>query len=67
MATVGGLALTYGDWAKRMDDGYRVATIIEILSQTNEILEDMLVIEGNLQRVIRPLFALAYPRQRGVC
>ena len=48
MATVGGLALTYGDWAKRMDDGYRVASIIEILSQTNEILEDMLVIEGNL-------------------
>jgi hypothetical protein len=31
-----------------MDDGYRVAGIIELLSQTNEILEDMLVIEGNL-------------------
>jgi hypothetical protein len=48
MATVGGIALTYADWAKRMDDGYRVATIIELLSQTNEILEDMLVLEGNL-------------------
>jgi hypothetical protein len=48
MATVGGVALTYGDWAKRMDDGYKVATIIELLSQTNEILEDMLVLEGNL-------------------
>ena len=48
MATVGGVALTYADWAKRMDDGYRVASIIELLSQTNEILEDMLVIEGNL-------------------
>jgi len=48
MATIGALALTYGDWAKRMDDGYRVATIIELLSQTNEILEDMLVMEGNL-------------------
>jgi hypothetical protein len=43
-----GLALTYADWAKRMDDGYRVATIIELLSQTNEILEDMIVLEGNL-------------------
>ena len=41
-------ALTYADWAKRMDDGYRVARIIELLSQTNEILEDMLVVEGNL-------------------
>jgi hypothetical protein len=48
MATIGSSALTYADWAKRMDDGYKVARIIELLSQTNEILEDMLVIEGNL-------------------
>jgi hypothetical protein len=48
MATIGNLALTYADWAKRMDDGYRVATIIELLSQTNEILDDILVMEGNL-------------------
>jgi hypothetical protein len=47
MATIGATALTYADWAKRMDDGYRVASIIEILSQTNEILDDMLVVEGN--------------------
>ncbi|MDR3572271.1 MAG: hypothetical protein P4L50_00280 [Anaerolineaceae bacterium] len=31
-----------------MSDGYRVASIIELLSQTNEILDDMLVVEGNL-------------------
>ena len=48
MATIGSTALTYADWAKRMDDGYRVASIIELLSQTNEILDDMLVMEGNL-------------------
>ena len=48
MAIIGNQALTFGDWAKRMDDGYRVARIIEILSQTNEILEDMMVVEGNL-------------------
>lgn len=48
MATLLNTALTYADWAKRMDDGYRVARIIELLSQTNEILEDMLVVEGNL-------------------
>ncbi len=48
MATIGSLALTYADWAKRMDDGYRVASIIELLSQTNEILDDILVMEGNL-------------------
>lgn len=48
MATIGSLALTYADWAKRMDDNYRVANIIELLSQTNEILDDILVMEGNL-------------------
>jgi hypothetical protein len=48
MATIGAIALTYADWAKRMDDGYRVATIIELLSQTNEILDDIMVMEGNL-------------------
>lgn len=48
MATLGSTALTYADWAKRMDDGFKVANIIEILSQTNEILDDMLVVEGNL-------------------
>ena len=48
MATLGAAALTYADWAKRMDDGYKVARIIELLSQTNEILEDMMVVEGNL-------------------
>src|SRR5215471_2434605 len=49
MATVlTNTALTYADWAKRLDDDYKVATIIELLSQTNEILDDMLVMEGNL-------------------
>lgn len=48
MATLGTNALTYADWAKRVDDNYKIATIIELLSQTNEILDDMLVVEGNL-------------------
>jgi len=48
MATIGSTALTYADWAKRLDDNYKVANIIELLSQTNEILDDMLVVEGNL-------------------
>lgn len=48
MAVLGATALTYADWAKRIDDDGKVATIIELLSMTNEILEDMLVVEGNL-------------------
>ncbi len=47
MATLAG-ALTYADWAKRLEDNYKIATIIELLSQTNEIMLDMLVMEGNL-------------------
>lgn len=48
MATIGSGALTYADWAKRVDDDGKTAQIIELLSQTNEILDDMLVVEGNL-------------------
>lgn len=48
MATLGGTALTYADWAKRLDPDGKIPIIINLLSQTNEVLEDMLVIEGNL-------------------
>lgn len=48
MAILGANALTYADWAKRVDDNNRIATIVELLSQTNEILDDLLVMEGNL-------------------
>src|SRR5271154_7002818 len=47
MATIGSVALTYADWAKRTDGMGRIASIIELLSQTNEILDDMLVVQGN--------------------
>lgn len=36
------------DLAKRMDPDQRIATIVELLMQTNEILDDMVWIEGNL-------------------
>jgi len=49
MAVIGGsTVLTLADWAKRQDDNFKVATIVEMLSQTNEILDDMLFMEGNL-------------------
>jgi hypothetical protein len=48
MATLGTNQLTYADWAKRVGDNYKIAMIIEMLSQTNEILSDMIVLEGNL-------------------
>src|SRR5215469_18727399 len=48
MATNPTGAITYADWARRVDPDGKVALIVELLSQTNEILDDMLVREGNL-------------------
>lgn len=39
---------TLADVAKRLDPDGKVAMIVEILNQTNEILDDMVWIEGNL-------------------
>ena len=48
MATLSNNVLTLADWAKRRDPGGKTGMIVEALSQTNEILEDMLYKEGNL-------------------
>lgn len=47
MATVGASNPTLSDWARRAEDG-KIAKIVELLSETNEILEDMTFMEGNL-------------------
>lgn len=41
-------AVTLTDWAKTRDPDGSTATVIELLNQTNEVLQDMLWIEGNL-------------------
>ncbi len=48
MSTLTATALTLIDWAKRLDPDGKVPTIVELLSQTNEILTDMMFVEGNL-------------------
>ena len=48
MATLGTGALTLADWAKRQDPNGNTPAIAELLSQTNEILEDAVYVEGNL-------------------
>lgn len=45
---LGAGALTMMDWAKRLEPGGKVDTIVELLKQTNELLPDMLFREGNL-------------------
>src|SRR3990172_1070784 len=48
MATLSANVLTLADWAKRLDPDGKVPTIVELLSQTNEILADEMFMMGNL-------------------
>lgn len=46
-AALGTGALTLLDWAKRRDPNGYIARIVEILNQSNEVLEDMAFVEAN--------------------
>ncbi len=48
MATINSDVLTMLDWAKSIDPDGKVAKTVELLSQSNRILDDMLFKEGNL-------------------
>jgi hypothetical protein len=47
MAVLGATYLTLADWAKRVEDDGRMSIIVDLLSQTNEMMDDMLWAEGN--------------------
>jgi hypothetical protein len=48
MATLAATNLTLADWAARLDPDGKIPEIVELLSQTNEILADAVFVEGNL-------------------
>lgn len=48
MSTIGNLNPTLADFAKREDPNGKIDKIVELLTDTNEILEDMTFMEGNL-------------------
>lgn len=48
MATLSSTVLTMLDWAKGLDPDGNTADTVELLSQSNRILDDMLFKEGNL-------------------
>src|SRR6266576_2356474 len=60
-ATLSTGALTMMDWAKRLDPNGKIPTIVELLSQTNEILDDMLFVEGNLPTGHRSVIRTGLP------
>ena len=48
MAVLATTSLTLADWAKRIDPEGRVPVVAELLSQSNQVLEDAVFIPGNL-------------------
>lgn len=48
MSTIG-TAVTLLDWAKRKDPNGNVASVAELLNQTNDLLDDMPFMEGNME------------------
>ena len=48
MATLSATALTLADWAKRIDPEGKIPVVAELLTQSNEILDDAVFKEGNL-------------------
>jgi major capsid protein gp7 len=48
MATLGANVLTLSDWAKRLDPDGSTARIVELLEQSNELLQDIVWSQGNL-------------------
>jgi hypothetical protein len=48
MATIGVNSYTLADWAKRLDPNGKVDKVVELMAQTNEVLLDMMSVEGNL-------------------
>ena len=54
-------ALTLLDWSKRLDPNGKIATVVEMLGQTNEVLSDMRWLEGNLPTGHRTTVRTALP------
>jgi hypothetical protein len=45
--TITATGLTLMDWARRVDPNGKIDKITEMLNKTNEVLDDMIVVEGN--------------------
>lgn len=61
MATLSSTNLTLADWAKRQDPEGKAPMIAELLSQTNEILEDAVFKQGNLPTGHRVIIRTGLP------
>lgn len=48
MSLLGGYVMTAADWAKTRDPDGKTARVVDMMKTTNQVLEDMLLVEGNL-------------------
>lgn len=62
MATLASTGLTLMDWARRTDNDGKTAMIVDLLSQANEILDDMLWVEGNLETGFKTTVRTSLPQ-----
>lgn len=63
MSTLGSYNLTYGEIAKRLEtENGKLATVVEMLSQSNEILDDAVAVEGNLDSGMRTTLRTGIPQ-----
>ena len=62
MTTLSTSNLTLADWAKRSDPDGRVPIVAELLSQSNEILDDCVFKEGNLPTGERVIIRTGLPQ-----
>jgi len=53
---------TMGDVAKRLDPSGKVAAIVELLAQSNPIIDDMTLLEGNLTMGHRTVIRVGLPQ-----
>jgi hypothetical protein len=61
MASIGVPMITMADYAKQLGPNNKIARIIEVLNQSNEILDDAIVQEGNLPTGMRVTMRTGLP------
>lgn len=61
MAAINQNNLSYADWAKRLDPQGKVQSIVEIISKTNDIMLDSVVMESNGATSHRTSIRSGYP------
>ena len=61
MSTLATTNLSLADWAKRLDPDGRIPVVAELLSQTNEVLDDAVFREGNLPTGHREVIRTGLP------